>query len=157
LDRNHVFGAANTGNNCGFKCGELPNCAPLATTNVPLQQENSPKYGSCEALSRGTLFPGLDLPFMNKANTTHPYAGTPLGEIMALDFMVKELNLYLDTHKDDADAFELLQNTIILSNECREKYVKEYGPICIKDLEKAKSYNWLKSPWPWEYTERSCK
>ena len=31
---------------------------------------------------------------------------TPLCELMALDFVIRELNLYLDTHPDDREAFE---------------------------------------------------
>jgi len=56
--------------NCGYKKGELPACAPLAAAFVPFQQKNPPKYAAADALTHGTLFPGLDLPFMNVANNT---------------------------------------------------------------------------------------
>ena len=49
------------------------------------------------ALARGTLFPGLDLPFMNLVNKPADLS-TPLCELMAMDFVIRELNLYLDTH-----------------------------------------------------------
>lgn len=137
-----------------YKTGTLPHRAPLALAYVPMQDENPPKYSSEDALTRGTLFPGLDLPFMNKPNSTNPYAGTPLGEVMALDFMVKELNLYLDTHPDDKEAFSLLKSVISLSDEAREKYVSMYGPISVRDLKKCSKYTWLRDPWPWEYDER---
>ena len=52
-------------NNCDFKNGSLPSCAPLAMAYVPMQECVKPTYNTAEALSRGTLFPGLDLPFMN--------------------------------------------------------------------------------------------
>jgi len=139
---------------CGYKSGRLPECAPLAISAMPFQENNPTTYEAPEALNRGTLFPGLDLPFMNMTNKSNPYAGTPLGELMALDFAIKELNLYLDTHKNDEEAFEMLQMLIRLSKEGREKYVKMCGPLTVKDLEKAQSYTWLDSPWPWEYTER---
>jgi len=138
-----------------FKEGSLPRRAPLAFAYVPYQDDNPPKYTSEDALTRGTLFPGLDLPFMNKVNSSNPYAGTPLGEIMALDFMIKELNLYLDTHPDDKEAFSLLQSVINLSEEGREKYVRLYGPITVKDLKKCGKYTWINGPWPWEYNERT--
>lgn len=51
--------------NCGCKEGTLPDCAPLAMAYVPMQRSVKPVYSTAEALSRGTLFPGLDLPFMN--------------------------------------------------------------------------------------------
>ena len=140
--------------NCNFKNGTLPECAPLAAAYVPMQEANSPMYSSSEALTRGTLFPGLDLPFLNKANSTNPYAGTPLGELMALDFIIKELNLYLDTHPDDKDAFAFMKKMLALSSEGRKRYIKRYGPISITDLENAGSYTWLSGPWPWEYHEK---
>ncbi len=139
---------------CNYKKGRLPGCAPLAAAYVPIQEEDPPTYGANEALMRGTLFPGLDLPFMNSVNKTMPYAGTPLGEIMALSFVIKELNLYLDTHPEDREAFEMLQKMIELNREARARYVKKFGPLSISDLEDCDSYTWLREPWPWEYSER---
>ncbi|MGM9522105.1 MAG: spore coat protein CotJB [Oscillospiraceae bacterium] len=140
---------------CSYKCGKLPECAPLATSWVPMQQENPPVYGSSEALTRGTLFPGLDLPFKNMVNKSNPYAGTPLGELMALRFMAHELHLYLDTHKDDKEAFKALKETLALEKEGRARYAKMYGPLTVGDLEYSDSFNWLDDPWPWEFAERT--
>lgn len=156
-DKNLKCVQAEEMGSCDYKEGSLPSCAPLAVPYVPFQCSNPPKYGSNEALTRGTLFPGLDLPFMNTPNKTNPYAGTPLGDLMALDFMIKELNLYLDTHPDDTEAFEMLQSVIALSKEGQKKFTKLYGPITLKDLEYSDKYNWLKDPWPWEYSERTGK
>lgn len=136
--------------NCGCKEGTLPSCAPLAMAYVPMQQSVKPVYSNAEALSRGTLFPGLDLPFMNMVNTGD-MTGTPLGEVMALDFVAHELALYLDTHSEDEEAFELYKNVLALSMSAKEKYVKLYGPLTKSDLSKAQSYTWLKNPWPWDY------
>ncbi len=145
------------GGDCGYKCGMLPMCAPLATSWVPPQGTNPPMYSHEEALTRGTLFPGLDLPFMNMVNKSNPYAGTPLGELMALTFMVKELQLYLDTHPDDREAFKAMKDTLALKNEAWKRYVKMYGPLTVEDLEISDKYDWLQGPWPWEYCERSGK
>ena len=139
---------------CGYKEGPLPKCAPLAAAYVPMQGENPPTYESGEALTRGTLFPGLDLPFMNMINKTGPYAGTPMGELMALQFVIKELQLYLDTHKDDMDAFKALQDTIALYKEGKAAYVKLYGPLTITDMDQANRYTWICDPWPWDYADR---
>ena len=48
--------------------GRLPEMAPLANPYVPFQLENPPKYEAKKGLVRGTLFPGLDLPFMGMVN-----------------------------------------------------------------------------------------
>ena len=141
-------------NECGYKCGRMDDCLPLATSWVPAQQENPPVYNNNDALTRGTLFPGLDLPFKNIVNKSNPCAGTPLGEIMSLKFVVHELRLYLDTHKDDKEAFNALRDAIALEREAKKRYVKKFGPLTIEDLEYSERYDWLDGPWPWEYSER---
>ena len=80
--------------------GRLPAMALLANPYVPFQMEDSPKYEARKGLARGTLFPGLDLPFMGMENTNEK-AVSPLSELQALGFAVQELALYLDTHRDD--------------------------------------------------------
>jgi spore coat protein JB len=151
---NVLANAENDMTGCGYKNGELPPCAPLAAGFVPWQQKNPPKYEKTEALTRGTLFPGLDLPFMNSVNKTNPYAGTPMGDYMALGFVIKELNLYLDTHTKDRDALEMLKNLNKLMQEATEKIVRMYGPQTIMDLTSGDEFTWIDNPWPWEYTEK---
>jgi len=145
LERNHK-------NSCSFREGALNSCSPLAMAYVPMQDSTEPSYDTNQALVRGTLFPGLDLPFMNVVNKGN-LTGTPLGELMALDFVIKELNLYLDTHKDDAEAFAMLKSTIALYEEGRRRYNQKYGPITVRDLKHSECFSWLQSPWPWEYQD----
>lgn len=142
---------SNTG--CGVKNGTLPSCAPLAMSYTPMQDCVKPIYDSAKALSRGTLFPGLDLPFMNMVNSGD-LTGTPLGELMALDFVAHELGLYLDTHADDTEAFNMYRDIVKLADTAREKFTKLYGPICKTDLVDSQSFTWLKNPWPWDYQGR---
>ena len=137
---------------CGYKCGRLPECAPLAVGYVPEQQDNRPAYESNKALVRGTLFPGLDLPLGNIVNESAP--NVPAAELMAIDFAAHDLSLYLDTHPDDQEAFAVYKDLLKLAEEGKRRYVKQYGPICKKDLAEEDRYSWLKSPWPWEYTGR---
>ncbi len=139
---------------CSFRDGVLMQCAPLAMAYTPMQQSSQPAYEASQALVRGTLFPGLDLPFMNIVNKGS-FSGTPLGELMALDFVIKELNLYLDTHKNDMEAFQTLKATIALYKEGKERYVKLYGPLQVTDLDVADSYTWLCDPWPWDYCDET--
>jgi len=138
---------------CDSKSGMLEPCAPLALAYVPMQQAAAPSYEPDEALSRGTLFPGLDLPFKNIVNKTLK-TDSPLGELMALDFVMHELALYLDTHKNDAEAFGLFQNFLRLAHEGRMRYVELYGPIDRGDMLGCESYTWLSDPWPWDYDEK---
>ena len=134
---------------CDDRKGPLPPCAPLAIAVTPTQQSSEPAYENKVALARGTLFPGLDLPFMNVVN--HPdHLSTPLCELMALDFVVQELKLYLDTHTEDREAFAALQTCIRLSREGRRRYVEKYGPITADDMRFAESFTWTDAPWSWQ-------
>jgi spore coat protein JB len=139
---------------CSYKEGTLPSCAPLGVGFIPFQQENPPMYKVNEALTKGTLFPGLDLPWFNVSNTSNPYEGTPLGELMALSFAIKELNLYLDTHKDDYEALDMLKKLNKLYAEATEKFNKTYGPTMVTDITFGDEYTWLQDPWPWEFGQR---
>ena len=89
--------------------GRLPDNAPLANAYVPFQSENSPRYEARKGLIRGTLFPGLDLPFLGMVNQKEKPI-TPLSELQVLGFAIQELALYLDTHRDDQEALELYRN-----------------------------------------------
>ncbi len=137
---------------CDYKSGTLPACAPLGLTYTPMQPGASPRYEADQALIRGTLFPGLDLPFMNIVNTKS-MTNTALGELMALHFVCDELKLYLDTHSGDAEAFALLKEMLALTHEAHKRYAAKYGPINFSDLEMSDSYSWPDNPWPWNYTE----
>ena len=133
-----------------FRNGSLPgDYAPLAMAYVPTQLSAAPNYDAPEALARGTLFPGLDLPFMNIVNEKAP--DTPLAELMAIDFVSDELELYLDTHVDDTEAFMLYQSVLALREEARERYAARYGVITQCDQLGQESYTWLRDPWPWEF------
>ena len=93
--------------NKGYRYGSLPDSAPLAMAYVPMQDSVEPGYDAGDALMRGTLFPGLDLPFMGIMNKELP--PTPMAEMMAIDFVVDELELYLDTHAEDEEAYARYQ------------------------------------------------
>ena len=130
--------------------GRLPAMAPLATPYVPFQLENPPKYEARKALIRGTLYPGLDLPFMGMVNQKEKPV-TPLSELQVLGFAIQELALYLDTHRDDREALELYQNYQKIYAHCKEEYRKHRGPMNHMQPTDSREYMWLSDPWPWEY------
>ena len=135
---------------CNFKQGPLPECAPLALAQTPMQCASEPAYDKRMALARGTLFPGLDLPFKAAIQARTKLPNTALVELMALDFAVTELNLYLDTHPQDQEALGLYASYIKLAKEGREKYTAKYGPLDSAELVLEDGYTWLNDPWPWE-------
>nr|WP_326216349.1 spore coat protein CotJB [uncultured Oscillibacter sp.] len=136
---------------CGAGNGTLPGaCAPLAFPYVPMQENNPVRFSRMEALQTGTLFPGLDLPFKAAIQARTKLANTALVELMALDFAIDELGLYLTTHSNDQEALQLYWSYINLAKEGREKYQKKYGPLLQTDLTPDQGYAWLKDPWPWD-------
>lgn len=132
--------------------GRLPAMAPLANAYVPFQDENPPQYEARKALIRGTLFPGLDLPFMGMVNQKEKQV-TPMTELQTLGFAVQELALYLDTHQDDREALEVYRNYQQMYDLCREKFRNKYGPLNHMHPSDSDGYDWLSDPWPWEYSK----
>ena len=91
---------------CSDGCGILPECAPLAVPYVPFQQTGAKRYNQADALNNGTLYPGLNLPFHIKTDGRNVVSGH-LAELQALEVVLLGLGLYLDTHQDDREAFEV--------------------------------------------------
>jgi len=130
--------------------GRLPATAPLANPYVPFQMERPPKYEARKAIVRGTLFPGLELPFMGMVNKNE-LPITPKTELQVLAFAIQELALYLDTHRDDQEALELYQQYQQMYHNCKDKYTETVGPMNHRIPTKGEEYRWLDDPWPWEY------
>lgn len=137
---------------CGTDKGSLPGgcCASLAFPYVPMQESNPVRFSRMEGLQTGTLFPGLDLPFKAAIQAKTKMANTALVELMALDFAIDELGLYLVTHAEDQEVLQLYWSYIKLAQEGRAKYQKLYGPLLQTDLTPEEGYAWLKDPWPWD-------
>ena len=154
IESNTARSADQTG--CPDSGGTLPSCAGLAVPYVPFQQNNPQKYSQSEALSNGTLFPGLNLPFrLAVEGSTLP--NTPMAELQALEFVVLELGIYLDTHKDDAEAFKLFQQFSAMEKAAKAAYESKYGPITKETAAAADSYQWLSDPWPWNFSQNEVK
>ena len=100
---------------------------------------------------RGTLFPGLDLPFLGMVNTEE-LPVTPKTELQVLSFALQELALYLDTHRDDREALELYQQYQQLHHNCTMQYGERFSPMNHKMPTTGNQYRWLDDPWPWEFS-----
>jgi len=142
----------NPSRRCDDRSGTLPSCASLAVPFVPFQQEGSKKYAHHDALANGTLFPGLNLPFHLKEKAAS-LPNSALSELQALDFVIAELGLYLDTHKNDTEAFELYKQYVSLAKEGKQRYTEMFGPIVQTDTVKENNFTWTNDPWPWEFCQ----
>jgi len=76
---------------------------------------------------------------------------TMLEELQAFDFVLVELNLYLDTHPTDHQALEQY-NVIAKHREVlKEKFEQEFGPL--QHFGQSCSgypFQWIEGPWPWQ-------
>ena len=141
----------NTSTACVTGNGSLPGaCAAMVFPYVPMQERSPEIYSQSDALNNGTLFPGLNLPFFKTMQSKMNCANQPLCELMALDFAIAELGLYLDTHADDKEAFALYQKYVQMAKDGRAAYEKRYGPLQQAQTASMGSYTWLNNPWPWD-------
>ena len=106
-------------------------------------------YEARKGLVRGTLFPGLDLPFMGMVNKKERNI-TPRTELQTLAFAIQELALYLDTHRDDQEAREMYQAYQKMYHQGMMEYSRQCGPLNHRTPSEGE-YRWLDDPWPWEY------
>ena len=128
----------------------MPACAPLAVPYVPFQQQGSKKYSQVDALANGTVFPGLNLPFHMKAEAAD-LPDSCSTQLQALLFVVTELGMYLDTHRDDAEAFQLFKQYTTMAREAKQRYEEMHGPLTQMSAGQDAAYRWLDDPWPWEF------
>ena len=136
--------------NCGEEYGNLPACAPLANPYVPYQQENAQTYQANTGLVRGTMYPGLDLPFMGMVNK-NDLKQTALHQLQAYHFALHELGLYLDTHKNDKEALELFNQYVEMYEAALQRMEERSGPRYMMSAGMSGTYRWTEGPWPWDY------
>ena len=89
--------------------------------------------------------------FMAVNKTEKPV--TPMTELQTIAFAIQELALYLDTHRDDKEAYELYCQFQKLYQEAKDEYEKDCGPLTHHSRAPQKEYKWLNDPWPWEYAK----
>ena len=140
---------------CDDGLGRLPGCGSLATPYVAAQPDGAQGYPQRKALEEGTYYPDLNLPFHLKINA-EDLPDTPLNRLRALDFVLLELGLYLDTHPFDREASALFQTLSEEEKAVRAEYQKTNGPLTMSEAMQKGSYRWWKGPWPWQYPEEEA-
>ena len=130
--------------------GMLPASAPLANPYVPFQRQNPPRYEARKGFIRGTMYPGLDLPFMGMVNNRE-FPVTPMSELQVLGFALHDLALYLDTHRDDKEALEVYRTYQKIYHDAMMQFNDQQTSINHSIPNNNESYDWLNDPWPWEY------
>lgn len=65
-------------------------------------------------------------------------------------FTCVELNLYLDTHPDDAMARADFNSYSEKLQALQDAYTSTYGPLMNFGQNTLEAGSWVRSPWPWE-------
>ncbi|MCA1030552.1 spore coat protein CotJB [Bacillus timonensis] len=74
-----------------------------------------------------------------------------LEELQAIDFVLLELTLYLDTHPQDYQSIQQFNQYSELRKKVAAQFESQFGPL----LQYGHSYSnypwdWDDSPWPWQ-------
>lgn len=74
-----------------------------------------------------------------------------LEEIQALDFVIVDLTLYLNTHPTDVEAIKQFNETARLSMELKRQFEQQFHPL-MNFGKSFSNYPWDldDSPWPWQ-------
>jgi spore coat protein JB len=73
-------------------------------------------------------------------------------KLSSYQFMIDDLQLYLDTHPNDEKTIEKMNETTAKYLPLRESFEKKYGALTASDTSKNR-WSWVKAPWPWENEE----
>ena len=74
-----------------------------------------------------------------------------LMDIQKVDFMLVDLNLFLDTHPDCAEALQEHANLVNISQKLRSSYEQQYGSLMTMTWEQSTGcWSWIEEPWPWD-------
>lgn len=122
------------------------------SNNSALNNLATPKI----ALDRGNLFNNLYTPYKNyqynKLNPTNKREEL-LFNVLMYNFILTELNLYLDIYPQDKNMINLYNQYLEEKKKACFEYTKFFGPLTLDDPSNNNNWSWLSSPWPWEVTK----
>ncbi|MDR3293268.1 MAG: spore coat protein CotJB [Clostridiales bacterium] len=71
-------------------------------------------------------------------------------KLTQLDFCAADLQLYLDTHPDDAAALTEYNKLISDAANLRAEYEKAHGSLTSRHAFLNGKFSWIDEPWSWE-------
>ncbi len=72
-----------------------------------------------------------------------------LKKLSTYSFATFDLHLYLDTHPNDKEIAQKLEDYRVKAIELRNEFESKYGPLTISQ-DNANRWAWIQNPWPWE-------
>jgi spore coat protein JB len=72
-------------------------------------------------------------------------------EMQTIDFVIVELNLYLDTHPHDYQAIDQFNHYVQKSKEIKDKFQSIFGSLYhFGNSYSTYPWSWAEAPWPWQ-------
>jgi spore coat protein JB len=76
---------------------------------------------------------------------------TMLRDLQAVDFVLVELTLYLDTHPNDMQAVQQYNQFAQKRREIVSEFEPKFGPLYSFGHSFTQCpWQWIESPWPWQ-------
>lgn len=70
--------------------------------------------------------------------------------VQMLDFVVVDMQLYLDTHPEEEEAFCYFKEAVEMCEKAKRKFEEHYGPLTATASANHRQYSWADMPLPWE-------
>ncbi len=74
-------------------------------------------------------------------------------KVVTLAFVLKDTQLYLDTHPHDEAALGFYDKYRNLFEKAAAEYEQQYGPLTPAGVNIKDGWTWATMPWPWETGE----
>ena len=100
----------------------------------------------------GNIFINTYKPYKNyKPKKINAYSERQkmLLKLQELDFILNDLNLYLDINPNDMNMYDTFKKTALEYDMLKKKYYDKYQVLELCSDTKNK-YTWYKNPWPWD-------
>ena len=103
---------------------------------------------------RGNIFNNLYNPYKNYQNQEPQINDRRIAllyEIQKHNFVLTELQLYLDINPYDKNTLSLYNQYLLAEKKLCNEYEQNYGPLTMTGMNMGMNkWNWIESPWPWE-------
>ena len=71
-------------------------------------------------------------------------------KLRAIDFALVETTLYLDAYPNSCEALAYYHKLLAERRALADHYTETCGPLTALDHSSQTSWQWVKTPWPWE-------
>ena len=73
-----------------------------------------------------------------------------LQDIQIIAFIVKDTQLFLDTHPACESALDYFKYYNNLLTALTEEYEDKFGQLTVYGVDTKDGWSWINEPWPWE-------